>query len=171
MLDDNSANVSVDGSTNWGGNATVSIQHAMPGQVISPKPEPDPPAATTIKIDHAAPTNDEPITLTEGGSYPVAHGDTIESIAAQHNLSTDQLKALNPDIQHQTQVYPGQLLTVEAQPAAPPTPQVPETPAAPPVAVGPRQSTYTMANTKEFEKVIHSQLAGWVGQAGAEASD
>lgn len=165
MLDDTSANVSVDGSTNWGGDVTVSIQHAMPGQVITPQPQPDPtPAASSIAIDHVQPeSDDQPITLTEGGSYPVAHGDTLDSIAAQHNLTPGQLKALNPDIQNQSAVYPGQLLTVEAQPA-------PAAVAAPAINVGPTQSTYTMANTQDFEKAIHQQLAGWTG-AGTEGKD
>lgn len=162
MLDDSTSNVSVDGSTNWGRNATVSIQHQMPGQVIKPQASalPDQPAGS-VAADHAATlAESKPITLTEGGSYPVAHGDTLDSIAAQHNLSAAELKTLNPELQNQAGVYPGQLLTVQAQPAAVPPPTTPA------LTIGPSQSTYTMANKNELEAAVHKELSGWLGTAG-----
>jgi LysM repeat protein len=158
-------------NTPWGGNS-VSIQHPLPGQIITPNPvalsTPSAPAAS-ITIDHTTDTPaDKPITLTEGGSYPVAHGDTLDSIAAKYSLSTNQLKSLNPHLENKANIYPGQLLTIEAQPAAVAPPSTSTTPVG---SIGPSQSTYTMANKHELEAAVHQELSGWLGTAGTGVTD
>jgi len=162
MLDDSTNHVSVDGSTNWGKNAAVAIQHPLPGQVIAPQTAPpaqDQPASPAATDQTTRPeSEDKPIILTEGGSYAVSHGDTLDGIAAQHNLTAAQLKALNPELQNQSSVYPGQLLTIQ-------TKQSPATTPSPALTIGPSQSSYTMTNKHELEAAVHKQLSGWLGTA------
>jgi len=176
-------NVSVDGSIGWTGDA-VPIQHPLPGQIISPQSAaaaaaPPPPVPATPKedtsgasivIDHAVtkltPAPSAP--AASSGGYPVVHGDTLEGIAAAHNMTVEQIKSLNPKLQAQSGVYPGQLLKLAEQaplataaaPAAPPAP-----------TIGPLQSSYTMANAHELEAAIHKELNGWVSTVTNPSTD
>ncbi len=149
---------------NWQGDS-VSIQHPLPGQIVTPGPVSAPePVAVAIPVisspTNVTPATEQSVQMDEGGSYAVTHGDTLASIATQHNLSADQLKALNPNLSGQSEVHAGQLLTVNADNAP--------TAIGPPTAtVGPQQSSYTMANTKELEAAVHKELAGWTGQTNA----
>jgi LysM repeat protein len=94
----------------------------QPGQVLrlaaAPAPAPAPAPATP----------DAPQTAV--GSYVVAAGDTISSIAAQHGVSVQAVFSAN-DLDWTSIIHPGQSIAIPGSDAAPATPVVPAAPPAP----------------------------------------
>lgn len=157
------ADLNISANANWKGDS-VSIQHPQPGQIIKPSltsaSSPSPTNSMPITSDHSDST--PPIQLTNGVSYAVAHGDSFGSIASAHDMTPAQLQALNPDLHSQT-IHPGQLLNLVAEKPSPGA-------IAPQPVVGPTQSSYTMANTKELEAAVHKEIGGWAAP-GYQATD
>ncbi|MEW6287677.1 MAG: LysM peptidoglycan-binding domain-containing protein [Chloroflexota bacterium] len=75
---------------------------------------------------------------TDGGYfiYIIARGDTLKSLAARFNTTTDALLKANPEITNPNLIYEGQWLKVYAASTTPP-------PVTPPPATPPADSTQT----------------------------
>lgn len=123
--------------------ATTSASTKIEGTTSKPAPAPAPVQAQTTK---PAVTNPRPVTdaSTTNQVYVVVEGDTMWGIAANYNLSLDQLVALNPQIQNPDIIFPGDNIVVSVA--------VPE-PAAPVVTVEPSVPSST---TKLYQGLGHT---------------
>lgn len=66
----------------------------------TPTPEPEPTAAPTT---------------TGGGEHTVEPGDTLSAIAAQYDISLDELLAANPGLTVDSSIQPGETLIIPGQ--------------------------------------------------------
>jgi Tfp pilus assembly protein FimV len=79
--------------------AILLVRSALSDEAATPPPAPATTAAATTTAP-AATTGPKPATTTtaEGEFYEIAGGDTLETIAGEHETTVEQLLVLKPDV-------------------------------------------------------------------------
>jgi LysM repeat protein len=79
--------------------AVLVVRSALSDEQTTPANRPATTAATTTTTAPPATTQRPPTTTTsEGEFYEIQAGDTLETIAAAHGTTVEQLLVLNPDV-------------------------------------------------------------------------
>ncbi|AGA70556.1 LysM domain-containing protein [Desulfitobacterium dichloroeliminans LMG P-21439] len=91
--------------------STIPAESAAP---VAAPAAPKAPAATK------APAAAAPATMIKGDTYTVVSGDVLWRIAQKHNMTTDALIKLNPQLKNTNLIFPGDKIVVKATPAAAP---------------------------------------------------
>jgi LysM repeat protein len=128
--------------------------NTVPAEVITPTAAPaEPGALQRLPGPGGAP----------GHSYTVVQGDSMWDIAQKHNMSLEQLTALNPQIEHPELILPGQQITLSDPFADAPSSNE---------ANFPTTSTYDTTTTQPQTAEAHQvSLAGWSDGTGGVPTD
>ncbi|MGI1659839.1 MAG: LysM peptidoglycan-binding domain-containing protein [Desulfitobacterium sp.] len=91
--------------------STIPAESAAP---VAAPAAPKAPAATKAPAAPAA------ATVIKGDTYTVVSGDVLWKIAQKHNMTTEALIKLNPQLKNTNLIFPGDKIVVKAAPAAAP---------------------------------------------------
>lgn len=135
--------------------ASVTPTVAAPGSTVTPAAAAEPGALQQLPGPGGAP----------GHSYTVVQGDSMWDIAQKHNMTLEQLTALNPQIEHPELILPGQQITLSDPFADAPSSSSSE-------ANFPTTSTYDTTTTQPQTAEAHQvSLAGWSDGTGGVPTD
>lgn len=99
-----------------------------------------------------------PASVTVGQAYTVTSGDTMWDIAQAHNMSLDELVALNPQVENPSLIHPGEQINLGG--------------AAEAAASFPTTSSYDATTTAPAAAETTQDTTGWgAGEGAAAAAD
>ncbi len=121
--------------------ATAWVPEAPATPPKAPAPAPQKPAPAAVPAPVMAPMSSDEI-------HVVVAGDAMWKIAAKHNMTLEQLIALNPQIKNPGMIFIGQQVNLKAAVAGTPAPAVAPMPSAAPAVVPTTVKVYEGIGTK-----------------------